>query len=109
MKSFIGPALLGLWLIKLGMVNMNSDIASLHWYHRRRVIEENRLPFGRLIGLGTIICGISMVLLGCFSLLAEMLETDLYAIIGSVVLILGVIAGLILSFYAMIKYNKGIF
>ena len=34
---------------------------------------------------------------------------ELLIIVGAVILGIGIIAGLGLSFYAMIKYNKGIF
>lgn len=109
MDSVIGPIILGIFISILGMNNMKGNISSLHWYHRHRVTEENIMPFGRMIGLGTIIIGVSVVLYGCFSLAAEILQNDFYIMIGSIIVIVGIIAGLILSCYAMIKYNKGIF
>ena len=109
MDSVIGPIILGIFISILGMNNMKGNISSLHWYHRHRVAEENIMPFGRMIVLGTIIIGISVALYGCFSFAAEKLQNDLYTIIGSIFVIIGIIAGLILSCYAMIKYNKGIF
>ena len=52
MPEFIITLLLGIVCIVLGTLNMKGNISTLHWYHRKRVAEENRLPFGRLVGLG---------------------------------------------------------
>ena len=109
MDNVIGPIILGIILSIIGVSNMKGNISSIHWYHRKRITEENRLPFGRMIGLGTIICGVSIVIYGCLSFLAEKTQIDLFTIIGSVILVIGLVIGLALSLYAMIKYNKGIF
>ena len=109
MGSVIVPIVLGIFISILGLSNMKGNISSVHWYHRKRITEENRLPFGKTIGLGTIICGVSLVVFGCLSFVAEKTQIDLFTIIGSVIVVLGLVAGLALSLYAMIKYNKGIF
>ena len=54
MAAFITIAGLGLLVSILGIINMTGNISSLHWYHRQRVTEENRKPFGKLVGLGNI-------------------------------------------------------
>lgn len=69
------------------ILNMRGNIASIHWYHRQRVTEKDRRPFGKLVGLGTMVIGVSLVVFGALSFAAD----------------LG------LSFFAMIQYNKGIF
>ena len=109
MGDILGPIILGILIIIIGFTNMKGNISSLHWYHRKRVTEENRLPFGRMIGLGTIICGVSIVIYGGLSFAALQTQMEIFTIMGSVITIFGVGAGLIISFYAMIKYNKGIF
>lgn len=109
MNAFIGTVVLGALIILLGISNRKGNISSLHWYHRKRVTEENRLPFGKLVGLGTIICGASLLIFGAFSFAAEKSQNELVGIIGSAILVAGVVIGLALNFYAMIKYNKGIF
>lgn len=109
MGAVIGPIILGIFISVLGFSNMKGNISSIHWYHRKRITEENRLPFGRMIGLGTIICGISIMIFGCFSFVAEKTQIDLFSIIGAVIVVAGLVIGLALSLYAMIKYNKGIF
>ena len=109
MGAVIGPIILGIFISILGFSNMKGNIASVHWYHRKRITEENRLPFGRMIGLGTVICGVSLVVFGCFSFVAEKTQIDIFTIIGAVLVVVGLVIGLALSLYAMIKYNKGIF
>lgn len=109
MTTFITVAGLGLLVSVLGIVNMTGNISSLHWYHRQRVTEENRKPFGRLVGLGTLVIGVSMIFYSALTFVAEITKNDIFAIFGSILLILGIVLGLGLDFYAMIKYNKGIF
>ncbi|MBE6548785.1 MAG: hypothetical protein E7667_07965 [Ruminococcaceae bacterium] len=88
---------------------MTGNISSIHSYHRQRVTEENRKPFGRLVGLGTLIIGVAMILFGVLFLIFEKTQLDILVIIGAAELIAGIIAGMVISFYAMKKYNKGIF
>ena len=109
MDNVFVPAILGVILIVLGIMNMMGNISSLHWYHRQRVTEEDRKPFGKLVGLGTLIIGITLVISGILFWISEAMSTELWLIVGCVITVVGIIVGLILSFYAMIKYNKGIF
>ena len=51
MPAFIVSALVGVVCIVLGISNMKGNISSLHSYHRSRVSEEDRIPFGRMVGL----------------------------------------------------------
>ena len=64
MAAFITIGGLGLLVCVLGIINMTGNISSLHWYHRRRVTEENRKPFGKLVGLGTLIIGLALIVFG---------------------------------------------
>ena len=86
--------IIGIVLIAIGIMNMKGNISSLHKYHRNRVSEEDRLPFGRMVGLGTIIVGISLIASG---------------FLGETILIVGLVIGLIPIVLAMYKYNGGIF
>ena len=56
-----------------------------------------------------LIIGVSLIIFGGFTFLANTLTNNIFIIIGSVILVIGLIVGLGFSFYAMIKYNKGIF
>lgn len=107
--TFIITAAIGVILCVLGAVNTTGNISSLHSYHRHKVSEEDRKPFGRLVGLGTIIIGLAVIAFSAFFLLFELTQTPIYTFIGMTLLFAGIIAGLIISFYAMNKYNGGIF
>ena len=101
--------LVGVVFIVLGISNMRGNISTLHSYHRHRVSEEDRIPFGKQVGLGTIIIGIGIIIFSVLSAVTLYTENNIFILIGTVVLIVGIIVGLIISFKAMIKYNKGIF
>ncbi len=109
MGSTLGPVFLGIICIVVGILNAKGDISTLHSYHRKRVSEEDRIPFGKKVGLGMLIIGVALIIFGGFTFLANTLTNNIFIIIGSVILVIGLIVGLGLSFYAMIKYNKGIF
>ena len=92
-----------------GSMKMRGNISSLHSYHRHRVSEEDRIPFGKQVGLGTMIVGIGIIIFSILSTVTLYTEHDIFVLIGTAVLIVGIVVGLIISFKAMIKYNKGIF
>lgn len=109
MSTLLTPGILGIVLIVIGIVNMKGNISTLHWYHRQRVTEADRKPFGKLVGLGTLIIGVTMILSGVLFFSFEQTQEAPFMIVGTVLTIGGIVVGLGLSFYAMIKYNKGIF
>ena len=109
MAGYIVPFLVGVICIVLGISNMRGNISSLHSYHRHRVSEEDRIPFGKLVGLGTVIIGIGIIIFSVLSAVTMYTENNIFIFVGTAFLIVGIIVGLIISFKAMIKYNKGIF
>ena len=109
MATFITVSALGILISILGIINTTGNISSLHWYHRQRVTEENRKPFGKLVGLGTLIIGLAMIVFGILFLIFEQTQLESLVIIGVVELIASIIVGMVISFYAMKKYNGGIF
>ena len=109
MAGNIVTFLVGVICIVLGISNMKGNISSLHSYHRNRVSEEDRLPFGRRVGLGIIIIGIGIIVFSVLSAVTLYTENDIFISLGTVLLISAIIIGLVISFRAMIKYNKGIF
>ncbi len=109
MDSAFGPIFFGIICIVIGILNARGNISTIHSYHRKRVSEEDRIPYGKKVGLGMLIIGVSLIIFGGFTFLAGTLTDNMFRIIGSVVLGVGLIVGLGLNFYAMIKYNKGIF
>ena len=109
MAAMITIVVLGIICVILGILNMMGNISSVHSYHRHRVSEKDRLPFGRLVGLGTVIMGISIAVFGVLTFIGERAGSDALVFAATGILLAGIAVGLILSFYAMIKYNKGIF
>ncbi len=109
MTAFLTTLVLGVLICVIGIINMTGNISSLHSYHRKRVAEEDRKPFGRLVGLGTLIIGASVILYGVLFLVYEKTQIDALVVIGTAELLVGIVAGLVISFWAMIKYNHGIF
>ncbi len=109
MAGNIVTFLVGVVCIVLGISNMRGNISSLHSYHRSRVSEEDRIPFGKQVGLGIIIVGIGIIAFSVLSSVTLYTENDIFILVGTAILIIGIILGLVISFRAMIKYNKGIF
>ena len=66
-------------------------------------------PFGRMVGLGHIIVGISCSLYGVLFWVYDVTQLAWLLWVSLGLLFGGIITGLIIAFYAMIKYNKGIF
>ena len=109
MESSIVTFLVGIVCIILGISNMRGNISSLHSYHRHRVSEEDRIPFGKKVGLGIIIIGIGIIVFSGLSAATLYTENDIFILIGTAIMIVAMVIGLVISFRAMIKYNKGIF
>ena len=109
MPAFIVTLIVGVICIVLGALNMRGNISSIHSHHRQRVKEEDKTPFGKGVGLGTIIIGVAIIIFGILSAITLYTDNQSFVLAGVVILIVGIIIGLILSFRAMIKYNKGIF
>ena len=109
MNPIFGTVIVGIICIVLGILNTQGNISTLHSYHRKRVTEEDRIPFGKRVGLGTIIIGASFIIFSAFSFLNNTLANNVCMIVGCIILALGLVAGLAITFHAMIKYNRGIF
>ena len=101
MSEIIMQSVAGLVIIIVGILNIKGNISLLHSYHRKRVKEEDVLPFGRKIGIGVIIIGCTIIA----AAVAELFVDN----ITNIILIAGFIPGFIFIIYAMMKYNKGIF
>ena len=100
---------LGLLIAVLGAVNMTGNISSLHKYHRHRVAEEDVKPFGKRVGFGTLLIGVSVALFGVLSFIFEKTGLEWLTWVATGQMIACIVVGMIISFRAMIKYNGGIF
>ena len=109
MTEYIVVFIVGIVCIALGISNMRGNLSSLHSYHRNKISEEDRIPFGKKVGLGTILCGCALILYGIFSVVGYYSTNTAFATVATVLLIAGLAVGLGLSLYAILKYNKRIF
>ena len=71
MGAFLSTTIFGVLISVMGIINMTGNISTLHWYHRNRVAEVDKKPMGRLVGLGTLIIGLSMIFFGVLFLIFE--------------------------------------
>lgn len=98
----ISLLLIGLLVSILGIVNITGNISTIHSYNRRKVKEEDVPKYGRLVGTGTLIIGISLIIGFILPLLNINIPLEyVIAPIGTL--------GIILILYGQFKYNKGIF
>lgn len=105
MVELIAQIIIGLILILIGISNIKGNISTLHSYHRKRVKKEDVLPFGKKIGIGTIIIGCTIII----AEIVDLLFKHSFQYITNIILIIGFIPGFIIILYALFKYNKGIF
>ncbi len=94
--------IVGLLICVLGIVNISGNISTIHSYNRKNVSEEDTPKYGRAVGLGTLIIGISIII-------SFVLTVAGLAAFVPFVIVPSLIAGLVLILYAQFKYNKGIF
>ena len=109
MYEFIVTFIVGIVCIVIGISNTKGNISTLHSYHRKRVSEEDRIPFGKEVGRGMIIVGIAIMVYSASSIAAIHFDARLYSVIGIVIFVIGLIIGLGFAFHAMFKYNQGLF
>ena len=109
MAGFIVSFIIGIILIVLGVVQYRGNISSLHSYHRNRVSKEDVNPMGKLVGIGTLIIGIGLCLSAIFNAIAIIVEIQTFSVVGMILLGVSLTVGIIINFYAIIKYNKGLF
>ena len=93
--------ILGLFISALGIINIMGNISTIHSYNRRKVKEEDVPKYGKVVGTGTLIIGVSLVLGYIVSFWSE-------AIMAFIILPAGVV-GLGFLLYGQFQYNKGIF
>ena len=102
LRATIGMLGLGLVFVLLGIFNMCGNIGSIHWYNRRKVTKENQKAYCLVMGLGTLIIGVTLIAATIVQVLVGV-EQGAFVILG------GVVIGFALMLYAQFKYNKGLF
>lgn len=94
--------ILGLLLVVLGIFNIRGNVASIHWYNRRKVQEEDIPEYGRAVGSGTLVIGASLMLTAALQIVYP--SEQVYWIT-----VVGIIVGLVCMLYGQFRYNHGIF
>ncbi len=97
----IGLLILGVFVSIIGIVNIAGNISTIHSYNRRKVKEEDIPKYGRVVGTGTLIIGVSWIVAFAAMFWSEKLLP--FIVLPALAIGLGFIL------YAQIKYNKGIF
>ena len=100
--EYIVLLILGICISILGIFNFKGNIASIHWYNRLKITKENDKKYDRIMGLGTFIIGICMVITAILQMIFN--DEKIWYIT-----ITGIVVGLIFMIYSQLKYNKGIF
>jgi hypothetical protein len=88
MLEYVVSLMVGILCIFLGSLNMKGNISLLHSYHRKRVLEKDRIPFGRKVGIGTIIIGVSIILSSILSFITYFIDIRIFMIIGNICLVI---------------------
>ena len=99
MSEIIALIIVGVALIVMGIINIRGNISTLHWYHRKRVAESDIPAMGKIVGTGSVITGVSILLTGIISCFVQ--SQYLFIIV-----IIGMALGLPIMLYGIIKYNK---
>lgn len=102
MEDIIMMIIFGVIILVLGLFNMKGNISSVHWYHRTRIKKEDVWKYGLLVGIGTLIIGLSLILTGILHMFFSFEWINYINIISLII-------WLVLFVYAQFKYNKGIF
>ena len=100
MENFL-LLIMGILLSVLGAVNIKGNIRTIHSCNRRNVKEEDIPKYGRAIGTGTLIIGVSLAAAFFVSLRNESAV--------SFIVLPAFAVGLAFILYGQIKYNHGIF
>ena len=93
--------ILGLFISVLGIVNISGNISTIHSYNRRKVKEEDVPKYGKVVGTGTLIIGLSFVL-GCIAAFWS-------EVTRGIIILPAIVVGLAFILYGQIKFNHGIF
>ena len=98
--DYIVLPFLGVFISAIGIMNIRGNISTIHSYNRRKVSEEDVPKYGKAVGTGTLIIGVSLIA----AFVITFWRKDIgYFIIPAFIIGLGFIL------YAQFKYNKGIF
>ncbi len=110
-EAIIGAAIsifVGLACFVISLLNMKGNISMLHSYHTNNISEEDKIPFGRRVGVGMLFVANSLIIYGGLFIPAELTKNNIYMIVANIVLAVGLTVGLAICLLAIKKYNKTI-
>ena len=84
------------------MIAFRKKINLVHSYHYKRVADKDIDVFCKYVGYGNFVVGIGMITFPV--IIAVFGETAALSVSG-----IFIVAGLVLSLYTIVKYNKGLF
>lgn len=93
--------ILGIFIALIGITNIRGNISTIHSYNRKHVKEEDLPKYGKAVGTGTLIIGLSLIV--------SFLTTLWGSPLTNYILPPAFVIGLAFILYAQFKYNKGIF
>lgn len=99
--DYIVLPFLGVFISAVGIMNIKGNISTIHYYNRRKVSEEDAPKYGKAVGTGAFIIGVSLI--------AAFITTFWNEKTASFIVITAAVIGLAFILYAQFKYNKGIF
>lgn len=102
MMEYFVLLLIGVFLVVTGVITFKGNIAYIHWYNRRKVIDVDKPKFAKITGSGVILAGASIAITAVLQMIFE-LEVWWW------ITLIGVILGVVFIGYGLIKYNRGIF
>lgn len=91
----------GVLISAIGIMNISGNISTIHFYNRRRVREEDIPKYGKAVGTGTLIIGLSLI--------AAFIAARWNEKAPEYVLTPALAVGLGFILYGQFKYNRGIF
>lgn len=97
--------IIGVLFIGIGISNCKGNISLLHSYHRNRVKKEDEPIMGKICGIGMLVIAFSLIAQGVLLIV----DPTAFASIAMCILYAGLAIGIAFNFYAIIKYNKGLF
>lgn len=106
MPVFVILAAVGVIIILLGICIGKGNIHLVHSYHTSRISEKNKPVFAKLMGIGTILCGVVILSFSALSILTVLTDRPVFMTAGVWLTIIGLAAGIGLMIYAVMRYNK---
>lgn len=98
----------GVVCIVIGILNILGNVSMLHSYHIDNLKKEDIPKFGKRVGTGMIIVGVSIIFSGVGMIVSEITSNENYLLYGEIIMAIGLIIGIAITLITIKKYNKKI-